>query len=405
MSAWASLAAAVLIGLVTNEFVMRPSGAERVALGALFVLVAVAAYITARWLPHLARRLTALRHTVLALSVSSIAVVASGVAASGPLMFLSTHDVRMLGVVLGLAVLVGLAFSFVVARPLAADLERISSTARRIGSGDLEARTGITRPDEIGDAARAIDWMAETLFEVEASRERDELARRRLLRAIGHDLRTPLAALQAAVEALDDGLVDRDQLFTSMRHDVRALGGLVDDLFLLAQIDSGRLDLQLSGLDLTDLADEALEALRPVAVRKGIDLRLEADHHVEVRGSSDALGRVLRNLIDNAVRHSPSGGRVVVRVSDRDDAMVSVVDDGPGFDTAFKGEAFRGMAISERSGASGGAGLGLVIAAGFVSAHGGRIWADSGPGGRVSFRLPTAFGDAGNPLDSVATKA
>ena len=130
-----------------------------------------------------------------------------------------------------------------------------------------------------------------------------------MLSSVGHDLRTPLSALQAALEALIDGVApDPDRYLRSMQKDVTALSALVEDLFLLSRIEAGRLELSRTPVDLTELADEAIEALAPAAERHGVRMRLVAAGSVPVIGNAVAVGRVIRNLLDNAVRHSPPSG-------------------------------------------------------------------------------------------------
>jgi signal transduction histidine kinase len=145
-------------------------------------------------------------------------------------------------------------------------------------------------------------------------------------------------------------------------------------------------------VDVSELADEALDTLRPVANREGVRLRLNATGSVVVPAGPEALGRVLRNLVDNAIRHAPHNSEVVVEVRNGTGATVTVVDDGPGFDPGFVDAAFERFTRADpaRSRDTGGSGLGLAIAQGFVTALGGEIWAEPGPGGRVGFRLPPA---------------
>ncbi len=122
-----------------------------------------------------------------------------------------------------------------------------------------------------------------------------------------------------------------------------------------------------------------------------MELRLEASGRVPVQGGPEALGRVMRNLVDNAIRYAPARSDVVVRVSNGDAATVEVIDQGPGFDHAVLAAAFERFTRADpsRNRDTGGAGLGLAIAKGVIEAHGGQIWAHPGPGGRVTFRLPT----------------
>jgi signal transduction histidine kinase len=176
----------------------------------------------------------------------------------------------------------------------------------------------------------------------------------------------------------------------------------VSDLFLLARAEAGAMALSFERLDLGELVDDAVEALSPVAGRRGVELAVQVAGMIHVDGDANALGRVLRNLLDNAVRHSPDGGVVEVRV-DGDDrpgetdaagetggAAVLVRDQGPGFDPGFVPRALE--RFSQADGArsrQGSAGLGLAIADALVSAHRGQVVIEPGPGGRVTVLLPT----------------
>ena len=177
-----------------------------------------------------------------------------------------------------------------------------------------------------------------------------------------------------------------------MASDVSVLSRLVDDLFLLAQIKSSRLTLERARIDLAEIADEAVEALAPTAAARGVEMQTVTEGAVLVIGDRVALGRVLRNLLDNAVRHTPAGTTVRVEVSAHPSPSVRVVDEGDGFHPSFVGDAFHSFARRDasRSRHTGGAGLGLTIAQGLIDAHGGSITIEPPPGGRVRVDLPAA---------------
>jgi signal transduction histidine kinase len=389
----AGFLAIVVVGLAWFEISMQPSGAERTQLFLLFAAMAAAAGAAAWVLPRWATRNMSLRTTVTTLSMTAVVIVAAGVALAARNMFLSSHDLTLVIVVLGVGVLAGMGFAVAVARPWTEDLQRMADTADRVAAGDFAARSRVDRKDEIGDLAQSLDAMAARLDHAAAERDRNEAARREFLAAIGHDLRTPLAALQAALEALRDGIApDPDRYLRSMEHDVAALHALVEDLFLLSKIESGSLEIAPSPVDLTEVADETIEVLRPVAARRGVGLRLDASGRAIVSGGPEALSRVLRNLVDNAIRHAPDNSEVLVSVANGGTARVAVLDQGPGFAAEFVEDAFKSFHRSDPSRArdTGGAGLGLAIAEGFVKAMGGTIWADPGPGGKVTFEMPAA---------------
>jgi signal transduction histidine kinase len=165
-----------------------------------------------------------------------------------------------------------------------------------------------------------------------------------------------------------------------MAKDVRYLGRLVDDLFEFARIESGRFQPQRESIDLRELVDEAVEVCTPLARRNGVTLVAAADGPVMASVDSAAMGRVLRNLVDNAIEHSPPGGLVAVEVVG---GGFRVVDQGPGFPPGFKAVAFDRFTRADEARGGGGAGLGLAIARGIVEAHGGSIGIEDGSGGRV----------------------
>ena len=383
--------AAVLIGLVVFEISMQPTAEDRFLLGLIFLLVAVLAGVLALVLRWAGRRSDSIRRSVLIVGLAGLVIAAVTVGFAAQQMFLSSHDLNLLFVVLVFAVATTVAFAVSVSGDLTRDLEATAAAARRIQAGDLGARTGVVRADEVGTVAETFDRMACDLEQRDAERRAHESARRQFLAAIGHDLRTPLASLRAAIEALEDGLApDPDRYLRSMDRDVGVLSSLVDDLFLLSRLEEGSVEMEQKAIDVTELADEAIEVLTPLATSVDVRLELNADQRVVAVGGSEAVSRVLRNLLDNAIRFAPAGSAVVVEVRTDDGAVVRVLDDGPGFDPEFVSEAFerfsRGDPSRERS--TGGTGLGLAIARSFVEALNGSIWAESGPGGCVGFRLP-----------------
>ncbi|GHH54703.1 two-component sensor histidine kinase [Lentzea cavernae] len=228
-----------------------------------------------------------------------------------------------------------------------------------------------------------------TMWEREA-----EAARRQLVAWISHDLRTPLAGIRAMTEALEDGVVSEPgevavyakQIALEADH----LSKLVDDLFQLSRITAGALNLPMHDVALADVVSDVVAASRPVASREGVELRADARAWPVVRGSDPELMRVVRNLVANAIRHTPEGGTVAVQVDVDGPEAVVRVDDACGgipddvlpqvFDVGFRGSSARNPS---------GAGLGLSIARGLADAHHGRISVQNhGPGCRFEVRLP-----------------
>lgn len=383
--------ASVLVGLSIFEVTMQPENSERLELGLIFGVLALLMGIAAVWLPEFSKSLRSVRWTFGILSVVSFGIVVVGVVAVAGRMFLSEHDVTLLLVVLGFGVVSSVGFAISVSRPISDDLVRLAGVADQIATGSLDLGTRIERQDEVGRLASSIDQMVVRLEAAETERKADTEARKSFFAAVGHDLRSPLASLQAAVEAIQDGVADDPSRFIdSMEREIGVLSALVEDIYLLARIESGGFDLDTGVVDLAELADEAIEVVRPLAERKAITLRLESSVPVVARGGDFALGRVFRNLLDNAVRHSPPGSEVIVTLGSAESPSVTVTDQGAGFDPAFVETAFERFSRSDpaRVRDHGGSGLGLAIAGGFVTALKGEIWAEPGPGGKVGFRLP-----------------
>ena len=383
------LPAAVLFALWLFEITMSPSAAERNRLAAVVLTLAGVAALAVYLLPRWSERARSIRFSIVAVGMTSFLIVAGTAVVAAQEMFFSSHDLQLLLVVLGFGLVASFGFAYAVSRPITSDLRQIAAAAQQVAAGDFAATTDVRRADEVGSLAAAFDAMAADLRQAEERRTADDEARREFLTAVGHDLRSPLGSLQAAVEALQDGVAsDPERYLRSMERDIGALHQLVDDVFLLARLEAGAVELRLQQVDVTEIADEAIEVLQPTARRLGIDVALEAPGSITTNTAPEALGRVMRNLIDNAIRHSAS--RVVVSVGVPDDLVVRVTDDGDGFPADFVDRAFdsftRADAARTRDGS--GTGLGLAIAHRFVTALGGAIHAEPGPGGAVEFSLP-----------------
>jgi two-component system sensor histidine kinase BaeS len=384
------LIGAVIVAYGVVELLMRPSGQDRAAFAFMFAGIALVTALVGIVLRSVAVRAKSLSATMFVVSVGAVFIVALAVVAAGRLMFLSGHDLHLTLIVLGFGVVLGALLAGAVAERLSHDLHRLRDIAEQVAAGDFTARAGLNRPDEVGALSLAIDSMVERLDAADNERQRIEASRRTFLAAIGHDLRTPLTSARAAVEALQDGVArDPERFLGSISRDLSILSGLVEDLFLLSKIEADQLDLQMEPVDLTDLADTTLEAMTPVAQKRRINLRLDATSHVRVLAGELELARVLRNLVDNAIRHAPDASEVTVGVnSDQSAVTVRVTDQGPGFPPDIDVFESFTRGDSARARDTGGAGLGLAIARGIVHAHGGATWIEPGPGGTIAFRIP-----------------
>ncbi len=402
-----SSVAAVLIGLALFEVTMQPSGAERLELAIIFGIMALVSGLAAVFLPLIARRSQRLIVTLFSLSLVSLVVASVGLAIAANRMFFSEHDLTLVLVVLGFGLVASVAFAVSASQGLTEDVERMTDTARMVAAGELSARTGVTRADEIGLLASELDELADQLTEARREHQAEEQRRHEFFAAVSHDLRTPLASMQAATEALVDGIAaDPARYLASLQSDVEVLSNLVDDLFLLARAQAGDVAVEFTATDITEVADETLEVMRPVADRRAVTLALDSADRIVVQTAEAAVGRILRNLVDNAIRHAPDHSEVTVSVGadagSEGSAIVVVADTGPGFDEDFVSRAFDTFTKSDsaRTRDGGGAGLGLAIAHALTDAVGGRIRIVPGPGGIIEVSIPSAATRTGMPVRS-----
>jgi signal transduction histidine kinase len=369
---------------------------ERPALTAIcFIGLLAGTFGIAIVLRRFQRTSPSLRRSLLLLALSSLIIVGATAVTGARLMVLSDRELVSFLVVTAAAAGMAVVMTIVVSRPLRDDLREIEMAVRAIETGDRSVQVRSSRNDELGHVARAIDDLVRRLDALEQERSAVEQERQLLLASIGHDLRTPLAALQAATEALiDDVAPDPKRYLRSIQRDIDALSALIEDLTLLSRIDVGRFEVDDEVIDLVELADDAVESLQPAASAAGIDITLQAAEAVHVQGSAPALARALRNLIENGIRHTPPGSAVNVEVTGHPDAVVRVTDQGPGFPEEFRSRAFERFtrADASRTRTSGGAGLGLAIARGLVEAHGGRIWIEETSEAAVAFSIPCSSG-------------
>jgi signal transduction histidine kinase len=329
-----------------------------------------------------------------------LVVAYCNVVVTAGLMFISGHDLGLLGLLLCFSAAIALCFAVFIAGSVVDATRSLVEAAQRMAAGDRAVRVTPRGGRELAELAEAFNVMAGKLAAAEAQRLETEQARRDLVAAVSHDLRTPLASIQAMVEAINDGVVADPETVQRYLRTVQAevghLAGLIDDLFELARLEAGALELHLSAGSVPDLLSDALESLQPQAEARGVRLdgRVVASLPPVLMDEPRVL-RVIYNLVQNAVRHTPSEGTILLGAEALPEGVrIDVVDTGDGiaaddlpyiFDRFYRGE-------KSRARASGGAGLGLAIARGIVEAHGGRIWAENlaSRGARFSFTLPKA---------------
>ncbi|HET7119643.1 MAG TPA: HAMP domain-containing sensor histidine kinase [Solirubrobacterales bacterium] len=236
---------------------------------------------------------------------------------------------------------------------------------------------------------------ARLAMEERANREVEE-ARRQLVAAASHDLRTPLASLRLLVESIDDGVVSgetRDRYLGEIRTHVAVLSGLIDDLFELSRIEAGEISWTMRQVELGELIGETVAAMRAPAAERGVKIAAELPSgELLAAANAEKVQRVLFNLIQNAIRHTPADGSVTVRARPAGRGVeVEVDDSGEGIPAADGDRVFEAFYRGDASRGTDGAGLGLAISKAIVEAHGGRIWLEPGePGTRVRFTLQAA---------------
>ena len=330
------------------------------------------------------RRLPTVRLQLTGLALVAVLLPLGAVVLSGLVMFQSGHDLTILAVAAGSAC-AAIAAALLVGNSVSAALARLAHVSGELEHGDLTSRAAEDGPAELRALAGSFNEMA-------ASLERLFDARRELVAWASHDLRTPLANMQAMLEAVEDGLARPEEYVPALRDQVRALSALTDDLFELARIDSGALVLELREAELGGLVRSCLRGVEAEARSRHVTLEARVADDVTARCAPDKVERVLLNLLANALRHTPSDGSVAVLVEDgADEVRVTVEDSGAGLSAESLRRMFERFWRGDPARSARGAGLGLAIARGLVEAHGGRIWAENAPGGgaRVSFTLPS----------------
>jgi len=394
-----SLALAATLGLAV--LVMRPSLQELLDLAIMFAVAGLGASLvgflsvqTGWW-----RRATSLTQT---LTVGHVLAALFGlviVLLAARLMFINAHDLALASVLLFFASSVAVSFGYFFSNSITQRLKELGRGASLLSVGDFSVRVAVEGRDEVAELGLAFNAMAERLELAEREAERLEQARRDFIAGASHDLRTPLSSLRAMLEAIADGVVEdpADYIRRSQRV-ITQMSNLTDDLVELATLDSGAAPMERSPGSIEEVIETAMEGAAHRAQAKGVELTAPAHSKLPlIPMAADKIGRVVQNLLDNAIDHTGSGGEVSILATERNGTVeVTVRDTGEGiraeslpyiFERFYRGEESRPRTDSE----AGGVGLGLAIAKELVEAHGGRIWAETGAerGTRITFSLPT----------------
>jgi signal transduction histidine kinase len=334
-----------------------------------------------------------LRHrTGLRRQAVAVAAVAAGqllvtVALFVALMFVSSHDAFFTVLASVYCAVLALWAGWVLSRRVLGEVRAVGASLAAVGEGRRDVVLDVDGQDEVARLAGQVEMMVDRLARTEA-------ARNDLVAAISHDLRTPITSLRLLVEALDDeGIVDdadRTAYLSRLRTHVGALSALIDDLFELSRLQAGELRWSMEQVALGDLVEETVEAMRrDGAARLVVDVPGDL---APARGAPEQIQRVLFNLIQNAIRHTPADGSVTVRaVSALEGVQIEVADTGAGIAEPDRERVFEAFFQGQAARTNGSAGLGLAISRAIVEAHGGRIWLEPCAGGTsVRFVLPAA---------------
>ena len=335
---------------------------------------------------------------LLVLVITALVSIVSGMIAVAQAMYLSPHDLAVATWVAGAATLATLAVAWILGRWFTRQSEQLRRLAAHLADGTPVASPEVDH-SELTAVHAELARTSTRLHEARDELETVEGSRRELVAWISHDLRTPLAALRAMAEALEDGMAQDPQRFhRQMRSQVDHLSDLVDDLFELSKIQSGRLVLALESVSLYDLVSDAVAELSAIARARSVSIRESPRLDLIVGGDPRELSRVIGNLLMNAIQHSPPGSEITVstEMDASGHALLSVADAGGGipeedlprvFLAGWRGTVSR--TPEQLWGKSTNAGLGLAIVQGIVHAHDGEITVRNvGPGCRFDVLLP-----------------
>jgi len=289
---------------------------------------------------------------------------------------------RWVAAAAAITLVVALAAALFVTRRLTQPIQAVAGTARAFARGDRAARSPTGGPGELGDLAAAVNTMADQVV-------RAEQTRRRLAADVAHELRTPLAALQAGLEELRDGLANADpQRLAGLHDQALRVGRVVDDLAQLSSAEAAALTLRLADADLAAITASAVATQAPSLRAAGLRLVTSLDQPVPVRADADRLHQAITNLLTNAARYCRPGDSVSVRAHVAAAmAVVQVSDTGPGIDSADLPHVFDRLWRGSASAAVAGSGIGLAVVRELVTAHGGTVSAESEPGHGATFTL------------------
>lgn len=371
-----------------------------IVLTCLLVAACVAA-LTLLLLRVLRRR--SFRAQLMLVASAGVVAMAASVVAISLEMYISTHDLTVLLAVIAVSLILGLATAWVVARAMRSSFDRLSASLDEVGRGGvIVAEQGGSR--ELDDLSAQLAEVSGKVDAASAELERLDSARRRFFAWISHDLRTPLTAVRALAESIEEGAADAPERFAGqVRVQVDTMSRMVDDLFELSTLTSGAVQLQTQQVDLLDVVSDAVADVAAAAARHGVRIVERGVGAHVLWADPHQLGRIIVNLLTNAIRHAPRGTEIVISATeiDRNRLVLGILDHGAGvavedldrmFDVGWREDAAR-TAPTDRDGVASGAGLGLSIARGLARAHGGEVFAErTDEGFRMNVLLPSGGG-------------
>jgi signal transduction histidine kinase len=393
----------LLATLALVQLVMHPPSDDLVALAAYLGITsfgsAIFGFVSHRlgwW-----RRLPRLSYALILGYILAGGLTLFNVWITARLMFINQHDLALGSLLLLFAGGISVGFGYFLSSAITQALETLVSGAEQLSKGDFSARVPVSGQDEVARLAKSFNQMASQLEKATVAERDLEEARRNLVAWASHDLRTPLTSLRVMVDALVDGVADDPETVSrylrQSQAEIARMSNLLDDLFELARLDAGNLDLDCEWINLSDLVSDTLESFTVRSKNHEIALTGFVSPQVDpIWAAPDKLSRILDNLLVNAFRHTLKGGHIQIhaRVTE-DQVLIEVEDDGLGitagdlphiFDRFYRGDQSRTRI--EDKGA--GSGLGLAIVKGLVEAHGGVIWVENQPkgGAKFAFTLP-----------------
>jgi signal transduction histidine kinase len=390
----------VLLSLAIFYYIMHPPMSDLGYMAQFLTVTAfisgLAGYVAYRF--HWLERAPALRWSLLGGYALASVLTFFNVWITARLMFASQHDLLLATILLVFAGGIATVMGYFLSSAVSERIRVLDRAAREIQAGNLSVRIPVSGSDEVAGLARTFNQMAAQLQEANANQRALEALRRDLVAWAGHDLRTPLAGVRVLVEALADGIIEdpatSQRYLQQAKKQIDQLSLLIDDLFQVSQLDAGGIPLNLEPGSLGDLISDTLENFSGLAAQQNILLSGSASPGIDpIRMDVQRIGRVLNNLVGNALRYTRAGGTVSLQAEvGASTVRVTVQDSGEGispvdlphvFDRFYRGE-------KSRNPATGGSGLGLAIAKGIVEAHGGQIGVEStlGQGARFYFWLP-----------------